>query len=68
MRTTLLVVMLIALVVWSCYFLPGWVGLLAAGVLLACALIATLTTLFGRGKNGTATRRWKDFWDFLSGF
>ncbi|WP_313460809.1 hypothetical protein [Stenotrophomonas sp.] len=66
-RATLLVTLLIALGVWSCYFLPGWVGLLAGAVLLLCALIATLAVLFGRGERGRATRLWKEFCDFLYG-
>ncbi len=66
-RTALLVTMLIALGVWSCLYLPGWIGLLAGGALLLGALMATLAALFGRGVGGRATRLWKEFCDFLYG-
>lgn len=66
-RHALLVIIMIALGVWSCYFLPGWVGLLAGAALLLCALIATVAALFGRGGRGRATRLWKEFCDFLYG-
>ena len=66
-RTALLVVIVTALCVWSCFYLPGWIGLLVGGALLVCALIATLAALFGRGVGGRATRLWKEFCDFLYG-
>ncbi len=52
---------------WIHLYLPGWVGLVAGAVLLACAVLASGVALFGKGVKGRATRLWKEFWDFLYG-
>ena len=67
MRTFVLAATAVLLGMWLYYFLPGWVGVLAAAVLLLFALIATVAALFGRGERGRATRLWKEFCDFLYG-
>lgn len=56
-----------ALGMWIHLYLPGWVGLVAGAVLLACAVLASGVALFGKGVKGRATRLWKEFWDFLYG-
>ncbi len=66
-RTALVVVIVTALGVLSCYALPGWIGVSAGGVLLACALAATLAALLGRGTGERATRLWKEFCNSLYG-
>lgn len=66
-RSVLLVVIVTALGVWSCYALPGWTGLLVGGVVLACALAATVAALLGRGARERATRLWREFCDSLYG-
>ncbi len=48
-------------------YLPGWIGLVVGAALLACAVIASVVALFGKGVKGRATKLWKEFWDFLYG-
>jgi len=45
----------LALGIWAYYALPGWVGLLVFGVLLLCAVVATVIAALGA--RGTATGR-----------
>ncbi|WP_282296870.1 hypothetical protein [Stenotrophomonas sp. PS02289] len=56
-----------ALGMWMYSYLPGWIGLVVGAALLACAVIASVVALFGKGVKGRATKLWKEFWDFLYG-
>lgn len=56
-----------ALGVWIFFYLPGWVGIVAGGVLLLSALIATVFAIFGRGVKDRASKLWREFFDFLYG-
>jgi uncharacterized membrane protein len=57
----------LALGIWAYYALPGWVGLLVCGVLLLCAVVATVIAALGRGARQRGARLWREFFDSLYG-
>jgi len=57
----------LALGIWAYYAMPGWMGLMVCGVLLACAAVVTVVAALGRGARQRVARLWREFFDSLYG-
>jgi len=65
LRKFFIVLISLIISIYMYYFLPGWIGILAAGFFFAFVVGATFF-LTSKGRSGAA-KLWKEFLDFLYG-